>query len=250
MLMDNDKIFDVEFLRQYLMGPSCILQLEELAQKLQLTPGMRVLDLGCGAALTSIFLARKFDVQVFAVDLWIDPSDNFKRFQKFHVENQIVPLRAEASELPFAYEYFDAVVSVGAYNYFGTPDDYFDTHLVPLLKKDGVIAVSMPGLKKEFTGGVPKELEPFWHENFNFYTADWWKRHWERSLFVEVQNAFSLCCHTQAWKDWLQTDNPYAVGDRPMMEAENGKYYDTVGLIAKVVKTCDRPSRTRFPGMV
>jgi len=38
-------------------------------QVLTLRPGMRVLDLGCGTALTSIFLAREYDVEVWATDL-------------------------------------------------------------------------------------------------------------------------------------------------------------------------------------
>lgn len=240
--------FDAKFLSENMMGPNCVLQIEELSQHLHLTPQMRVLDLGCGKGLTSIILAQKFGAQIFAADLWVDPSDNFKRFQNFGLENQIIPIKAEAHELPFSYEYFDAVVSVGAYNYFGTPPEYFDTHIVPLLKKDGVIAVSMPGLKEEFTDGVPKELKPFWHENFHFHSPLWWKQHWQRSEFVDILDAFSLRCHAQTWTDWLVTDNPYAVGDRPMLEAENGKYYDTIGIIAKVTKTVDRPSRTRFPG--
>ena len=240
--------FDKDYYLPLLMGPNCVLQIEELTQRLSLTPEMRILDLGCGNGLTSIYLARKFGSQVFAADLWIDPSDNFERFKLFGLENRIVPLKAEAHDLPFAFGYFDAVVSAGAYNYFGTDPDYLDTHISPLLKKDGIVAISMPGLKEGFTDGVPEELKPFWHDDFHFHSPDWWKRHWEHSPFMEVQDVFPLRCHTDAWKDWLQTENPYAVGDRPMMEAENGKYYATVGIVGKLTEECDRSSRTCFPG--
>jgi cyclopropane fatty-acyl-phospholipid synthase-like methyltransferase len=37
---------------------------------------MRVLDLGCGRAATSIFLRREFGVQVWATDLWTNASEN------------------------------------------------------------------------------------------------------------------------------------------------------------------------------
>ena len=37
---------------------------EWLAEALDLRPGMRVLDLGCGRAASSIFLHREFGVQV------------------------------------------------------------------------------------------------------------------------------------------------------------------------------------------
>ena len=47
------------------MGPNVLWLTEFLCEALDLTPGMRVLDLGCGKALSSIFLAREFKVQVF-----------------------------------------------------------------------------------------------------------------------------------------------------------------------------------------
>lgn len=239
--------FDKEYYLPLLMGPNCVLQVEELTRELKLTPEMQILDLGCGNGLTSIYLARKFGSLVFATDLWIDPSDNFERFKLFGLENQIVPLKAEAHDLPFADTYFDAVISVGAYNYFGTVDDYLDTHITPLLKKNGIMAVSIPGLKEDFIDGVPDELKPFWDDEFHFHSPQWWKRHWQQSSFLEVQEAFPLRCHTEAWNDWLSTDNPYAVGDRPMMKAEGGKYYTTVGIVGRLVKESKRPSRTHFP---
>ncbi|GAB4014362.1 SAM-dependent methyltransferase [Spirosoma koreense] len=47
---------------------------EWLAQALDLQPGLRVLDLGCGRAMSSIFLHHKFGVQVWAVDLLCSAS--------------------------------------------------------------------------------------------------------------------------------------------------------------------------------
>ncbi len=61
------------------MGPNVLWLTEWLTQVLDLEPGMRVLDLGCGTAISSIFLASEFDVQVWAADLWISPDDNAKR---------------------------------------------------------------------------------------------------------------------------------------------------------------------------
>ena len=42
---------------------------EWLTRNLELRPGMRVLDLGCGRALSSIFLRLEFEVEVWACRL-------------------------------------------------------------------------------------------------------------------------------------------------------------------------------------
>ena len=63
---------------------------------------MRILDLGCGRGLSSIFLAQKYETDVFAVDLWISPTDNYVRFQQMGVAQLTVPLQFDATRLPFA----------------------------------------------------------------------------------------------------------------------------------------------------
>ena len=61
--------YNKTFLDQNMMGPNSMVILEELLENIELKSDMRVLDLGCGKALSSIFLAKEFSVQVFAVDL-------------------------------------------------------------------------------------------------------------------------------------------------------------------------------------
>src|SRR4051795_15316 len=93
---------------------------EWLAAALELRPGMRVLDLGCGRAASSIFLRREFGVQVWAADLWFSPSENLRRIRDAGVEDGVFPIRADARSLPFAAEFFDAVTCIDAFLYFGT----------------------------------------------------------------------------------------------------------------------------------
>ncbi len=56
-------------------GANSLWLTEWLAQGLELTPGLRVLDLGCGRAASSIFLQREFGVNVWATDLWFSASE-------------------------------------------------------------------------------------------------------------------------------------------------------------------------------
>ena len=111
--------YDKDFLKKNMMGPNSMMILEELLEKVPLKPEMKVLDLGCGNGLTSIFLAKEYGVQVFALDLWISATDNFKRFQEAGVENMVIPIHADAHDMPFAEGFFDAVISVDAYHYVG-----------------------------------------------------------------------------------------------------------------------------------
>ena len=56
------------------MGPHPLWLLEDLHHDVMLNESMRVLGLGCGKGATSVFLALEFEVEVWAVDLWIDRS--------------------------------------------------------------------------------------------------------------------------------------------------------------------------------
>ena len=61
--------YDPRWVVENTMGPNVLWFTESLSQVMTLEPGMRVLDLGCGKTASSIFLAREFDLQVWATDL-------------------------------------------------------------------------------------------------------------------------------------------------------------------------------------
>ncbi|HPC89301.1 MAG TPA: methyltransferase domain-containing protein [Methanothrix sp.] len=209
--------FDFAFLKENMMGPNALRIFEEVSQSLNIEKGMRVLDLGCGKGLTSIFLAKNFDVTVFAADLWISATENYQRFKALGLEKRIIPIHAEAHDLPFAEEYFDMAVCIDAYHYFGAEPDYLGMHLAPLIRRGGEIAVAVPGLKKDFEAGVPPEMQPFWQENMNLYSCQWWEKLWRASDLTRTRECRELKCCREAWEDWLACDNYYARRDIDMM---------------------------------
>ena len=229
----GDLEFDDELIMNNMMGPNAVKILEEMIKNLDLKEGMRVLDLGCGKGLTSIFLARKFGVTVYATDLWISATENFQRIKEQGLEDLIIPIHAKASELPYADEFFDVIVSVDSFHYYGFKKDYLDKHLAMLLRKGGIILVGVPGLQNEFEDGVPEEMKPFYKLEYHFHTCRWWKKLWEASGLVDEIETRELDCHKEAWEDWLSCDNEYALQDIPMMKADGGKYYNTVFISAK-----------------
>lgn len=53
------------------MGPNVLWLVESLTQVMDLQPGVRVLDMGCEKAVSSIFLAKELGVKVWANDLYL-----------------------------------------------------------------------------------------------------------------------------------------------------------------------------------
>lgn len=98
--------YELAWVVKHEMGPNPLWLTEFLCEKLVLKPGMRILDLACGKALSSVFLAQNFDVQVWAADLWIPASDNAARIQEAGLDQRVFPLKLNARELPFANEFF------------------------------------------------------------------------------------------------------------------------------------------------
>jgi cyclopropane fatty-acyl-phospholipid synthase-like methyltransferase len=66
--------YDPQWIRDNALGENALCQAESLARRLPFRAGMRILDLGCGKAISSIFLAREFGVQAWAVDGATSPA--------------------------------------------------------------------------------------------------------------------------------------------------------------------------------
>jgi cyclopropane fatty-acyl-phospholipid synthase-like methyltransferase len=233
MPVSASSLFTQEFVQENLMGPSCLLIAQELVSHLTLPKNPRILDLGCGTGLTSMYFSHTYSAQVFATDLWIDPTENLKRFIAQGYEKTVFPIHAAAHELPYAHNYFDAIISVDSYHYFGADPDYLEKFIVPLVKPGGIIAVSIPGVREGLTEvALPEEMKAFWnYEVINFNSLTWWENLWGQCKSIERIHTFHHTCHDIAWAQWLSCDNPYAKQDRSMMEAEGGNYFATIGLI-------------------
>ena len=211
---------------------------------MNLGPGMRVLDMGCGKGLSSIFLAKEYGLQVWATDLWIDASDNLGRICAAGVDDRVFPIHAEAHALPFADGFFDAMVSVDAYHYFGTDDLYLENHMARLVKPGGQMGIVVPGLVEELTSGEPPEhLRPYWEPAFfSLHSPAWWKRHWERSGLVTVELSDLL---PDGWRLWIASDLSWSErlgkpsDEADMLALDRGQ---TLGFTRMVARRNDRPA--------
>ena len=185
------------------MGPNPLLLLEELCEHLDLKSGMKVLDMGCGKGLTSIFLAKEYGVTVFANDLWIDATDNLRRFEEAGVADRVFPIHAEAHALPYAKGFFDVAIAVDCYHYFGASENYFVDVFSKLVKPGGQFGIVVPGLSREFEKGYPETLEKLWiPEYFTFHSSHWWRALWEKTGLCEITASYAMKDSRALWQQW------------------------------------------------
>jgi SAM-dependent methyltransferase len=137
---------------------------------------------------------------LLANDLWIGATENGQRINEAGVADRVFPVHAEAHALPYAEKFFDALVSLDAYHYFGT-DDLYIGYYSRFVKPGGQIGIIVPGLKQELAGPLPEHLAVYWPWDFcSFHSPEWWRRHWEKTGMAEVLHADML---PDGWKQWL-----------------------------------------------
>lgn len=225
---------DKNILNERLMGPDCTIIVRELLYGYNNDNKIRILDLGCGKGLTSIIIAEKYkNAIIYAADLWVEATDNYKFFKEQGYENRIIPLNTSAENLPFAYHYFDMIVSVDAYHYFGTDKNFFKENIKPYLKDNGLIFIAVPGMKDDYEK-VPQDLKGFISdEDFRFFKSI---KYYENILKENIKEIKieEIKCFNEAWDSWLATDNPYAVEDIELLKADNGKFLNLIGIKGKI----------------
>ena len=198
---------------------------EWLSEAVDLRPGMRVLDLGCGRAASSIFLRREFDAQVWATDLWFSADENLQRIQDAGVGDGVFPIHADARALPFAAGFFDVITSIDSFVYYGT-DDLYLNYLARFLRPGGQLGIAGTGLIREIEATVPAHLAEWWNAErpYCLHSADWWRRHWDRTGIVDIEVADTLADGWQFWRDWIKMIAPDNVTEIRAVEADAGSH--------------------------
>jgi cyclopropane fatty-acyl-phospholipid synthase-like methyltransferase len=214
-------------------GANSLWVTEWLTTALDLRPGMRVLDLGCGRAASSIFLRREFGVQVWATDLWNSASENRQRVCDAGVEDGVFPIHADARSLPFADEFFDAIVSIDSFVYYGT-DDLYLNYLARFVKPGGVVGIAGAGLMIEIDDAVPEHLREWWTPDlWCLHSAAWWDRHWRRTGILAVERADTMPDGWQRWLDWHRAIAPDNAAEILALEADRGRYLGYVRIVGR-----------------
>jgi SAM-dependent methyltransferase len=141
-------------------------------------------------------------------------------------------LRTSTPVRNFAPEFFDAVLSLDSFMYFGT-DDLYLRYLARFLKPGGVVGIAMSGLVREIEGPVPGHLQEWWEPTmWCLHSAPWWRRHWERSGIMAVHSADTMPDGWQSWLQWQRTVWPANDAEIKALEADRGRLLGYVRLVA------------------
>ena len=199
-MLERSQKYDRSFVRRCMAGPNALYLTEELTDSMSLAPGMAVLDLGCGRALSSVFLAREYGVTVYAVDKNED-AETCNMLRDVGCDKSVYPIRADAASLPIPARIIDALVCVNAYHNFGMEAGFFEAKLKPLLKPGAQVGLVLCGRRAECV--KPDDM----NENPVFWSAAEWRR-WFESEGLGIDVCEELESTERAWKEWMTISMP------------------------------------------
>ena len=228
--------YDTEIIKSKIMGPNPLKLEEELLKDNQIAKGSVVMDLGSGQGITSVFMVKEYGFKVYAADLWSDPEENQKFFHEMGLtDEEIVAVKADAIDLPFEKEFFDAVVSTDSYNYFGRDDKFLDEKLLPFVKHGGYLYIVVPGMKKDLHQNLPETLLLSWAPDQLDYLhdIDYWKSIITKSHDSEIVSIREMDGNEECWNDWIECDNEYAQNDKKAVEAGACQYLNFIAIVLK-----------------
>jgi cyclopropane fatty-acyl-phospholipid synthase-like methyltransferase len=236
-LLPRASAWDRRWVEANSLGENVLHLAESLIQVMPLRPGMRVLDLGCGHAVSSIFLARELGVQVWAVDRGVDPSANLARVIEQGCEGAVFPVRADARDLPFPHGFFDAVVAFDSYLYFGTDDRYLSL-LAPLIRPGGLLGIVDAFIDEEIRSfeQLPEDMRQTWsHDDWYLvHSIEWWRWHWQKTGLVDVRCAEPVPASRQIMASYIEQyrDDPDEADFIAFVRSDFGRRFGTFRMFA------------------
>ncbi len=171
------KYTDLDVIYAQCSGPGGLRLAEFLADRLELSPRMRVLDVGSNRGYQSCFLAKEYGVQVVAIDPWNDRQDGRPMVEHVRanaaawgVENSVLPLKLGVPDTPFVEHSFDAVYCTTALEMvraFNGETGYLAclTDILRVLRPGGVFGLAEP---MHLDTPIPEDLLPHVSEKFGW----------------------------------------------------------------------------------
>ena len=120
-------------------------KMELIAKKLDLRPGMKVMDIGCGFGTMANHLATKYDINVIGVTL---SQEQINYYNKNFLNEKVTIIYKDYRDynIPIGEDKFDRIYSVGMFEHVGRNryHEYYDK-CFDLLKDDGIMFIHTIG---------------------------------------------------------------------------------------------------------
>jgi len=115
------------------------------------------------------------------------------------------------------------------------------------------VAIAGSGFTREIEGQVPEHLRKWWtDECWCLHSAAWWRRHWERTGILDIEQADNMPDGWQRWLDWQRMVAPDNAVEIEALEVDRGNYFGFVRVVGVVeamsrwqTRLCPCPRSTR-----
>jgi cyclopropane fatty-acyl-phospholipid synthase-like methyltransferase len=192
----SGKYTDLDRIYSECSGPGGLQLTEFMAQKMQLRPGARLLDIGIERGYQTCFLAREYDVLVVAIDPDDDRSDGVPHIEHLQrnacawgVEDRVIGLKVGVPDTQFAGNTFDFVHSTTTLEMvrglFGV--EYYRACLAEIyriLRRGGIFGLGEP-MHRDVP--IPADLHPIYTKGGGVGPEGW------ADCFATVVETACLC---------------------------------------------------------
>ena len=239
--------YSKEWVNKYSLREHELHNLESLCEILDFRPGMKVLDIGCEKAVSAIYLAREFNIKVWAIDSKVSSSDNFKRVKEMGCEENVFPMKLDERNLPFPKEYFDLIISVNSFMKYNT-DFNFSNYISNFLKPGGLIGIVEICSKTDKISVQNKNEMNTIEDNFDFvHSLDWWFNLWNSNENVKVKISEIIPENEILKNQFIHDKNRTERTEMLAHEFKNDKY-NTLNIFRMVAQKINRFTGYKFYG--
>jgi ubiquinone/menaquinone biosynthesis C-methylase UbiE len=190
-----------------------------LVNALNITAGMRVLEVGAGTGQVAATLAKFWGVSVVTLEIW----ESLKDIQDYSIEqgvgNQVLPLNVNAKCMPFADDSFDAVLAIGAF-FMIDKREIALKEIIRVTRKEGCIGIAEPMCTQN---PIPIELEQ--HEIFlKSYKNLLRSVKWNSDLFQLYGLTIEENYYFEDSYQWMVDNFRYYDGEKDFILQDRGRW--------------------------
>jgi len=179
---------------------------KQYLEKLNLKPGMKVLDIGCGTGGSSFFMAQNYGVQVLAIDIsehMMEVANDHKQTFPREVQDKVTMQQMDATNAYFPSEYFDVVYCREAVNHIAEKEQLYQKILHWLRPEGRVLVTEYVNGKKHPSHG-PEYLEYLSERGYTLLTVPEYEQMLAKVGFENIQARDETSCFLEILKTELK----------------------------------------------